>query len=261
MTTATKNNRLWSVYVHTSPSNKVYVGITKDIKHRWRANGNGYKGSTRIWYAIQKYGWDNFRHEIIANNLTKEEACDMEIELIKKYKSTDPAFGYNLESGGQYPALAPESIEKLRQSQMGHPVSDRVRDVLANYHKIPIICIETKEVFNSAREASERMGLCYTSISKTARGKQASCGGYHFAVLSDYEKGQVKVFTPSSFAYTRVRCLTTGEEFDNISDASRKTGLSRRSLSYACNGTHKTCGKMQWEFIHNEELTFVQNNE
>ena len=80
-----KDDRLWSVYKHTSPSGKVYIGIAKDVRHRWRNNGNGYRGSTRIWYAIQKYGWDNFLHEIVAENLTRDEACEMEIALIKKH--------------------------------------------------------------------------------------------------------------------------------------------------------------------------------
>lgn len=245
------------MYKHTSPSNKVYIGIAKDVKHRWRNNGSGYKGSTRIWYAIQKYGWDNFKHDIVAENLTREEACDMEIELIKQHNSTDPAFGYNLTSGGQHGTLSPESIAKLSASMMGHPVSDKVRTILTESHRIPIICIDTQEVFDSSQDAADKMGLCRTSVSKAAKGKQDTCGGFHFAVLSDYQNGQVKRFTPSPATYRRVRCVTTGEEFDTICEASRKTGLSRRGISYACNGVHDTCGKLRWEFI---DPPFVQNN-
>ena len=251
--TTSESERLWSVYKHTSPSGKVYIGIAKDVKHRWRAGGNGYKGSTRIWYAIQKYGWNNFKHEIVADGLTKQEACEMEIALIKKHNSTDPAHGYNLSSGGQHGTLSPESIEKLRASQMGHPVSDKVRKILAESHSVPIICLETDEVFANSRIAADKMCLCYTSVVRAARGKQDTCGGYHFALLSDYEKGQIKKFVPAPAIYTRVRCVTTGEEFDNICDASRKTGISRRGISYACNGTHETCGGMRWEFISKEE--------
>ena len=253
-----KDKRLWSVYKHTSPSGKVYIGIAKDVKHRWRNNGMGYKGSTRIWYAILKYGWDNFKHEIVAENLTRQAACDMEVALIKEYKSTDPTFGYNLTTGGQHGTLSPQSIEKLRASLMGHPVSDKVKTILAESNRIPLICIETQEVFDSAREAADKMGLCRTSVSRAAKGKQDTCGGFHFAVLSDYQNGQMSKFTPSPHAYRRVRCVTTGEEFDTICEASRKTGLSRRGISYACNGVHNTCGKMQWAFI---DLPFVQNND
>lgn len=64
----TKNDeRLWSVYKHVDPYGKIYIGVTKDVKHRWRGNGRGYIGGTAIWDAIQTYGWDNFQHEIVAN--------------------------------------------------------------------------------------------------------------------------------------------------------------------------------------------------
>lgn len=248
-----EDERLWSVYKHTSPSGKVYIGIAKDPKHRWRGAGNGYKGSTRIWHAIQKYGWDNFEHEIIADNLTRAEACDMEIELIHEYKSTDPSHGYNLKEGGQHGTLSPESINKLSASLKGHPVSDKVRRILADINKKPLICLETKEIFESASDASKKLNLCRTTISKVARGVLNTCGGLHFAILSDYESGQIKRFVPSPAIYRRVRCITTGDEYDTICEASRQTGLSRRSISYACNGVYKTCGGMQWEFVDDDK--------
>lgn len=92
--------RNYSVYKHTSPSNKVYIGITSQkVEKRWQ-NGEHYK--TQIFYrAIQKYGWSNFKHEILFTNLTKEEACQKEIELIAFYKSNQREFGYNLSKGGE----------------------------------------------------------------------------------------------------------------------------------------------------------------
>lgn len=53
------------VYRHTSPSGKVYIGITsRQPEQRW-LNGNGYKDSPKFYNAIKKYGWDNFNHEIL----------------------------------------------------------------------------------------------------------------------------------------------------------------------------------------------------
>lgn len=248
-----ENEPLWSVYRHISPSGKMYIGIAKDPKHRWRGQGNGYKGSTRIWYAILKHGWDNFTHEIIASGLTRQEACDMEIELIERYQTTDPDYGYNLKTGGQYGLFSPESIEKLRASQMGHPVSDKVRTMLAEANRKPIICLETKEIFESGQAAADKLNLCRSSILKAARGRQDTCGGLHFAGLDDYKNGQIKQFIPAPPRYRRVRCITTDTEYLNVSEASRETGLSRRAISYACNGIHETCGGMQWEFIDSEE--------
>lgn len=244
------NDRLWSVYKHTSPSGKVYIGMTKDIRQRWRGRGNGYKGGTGIWDAIQKYGWDNMTHEIIASGLTRQEAWDMETRLIEEYNAMDPEYGYNLTAGGHYGKLSPITVARLSASQMGHPVSDRVRTILSDYNKKRIICLETGEIFESGRDAADKLGLCQTSILKATNGRQDTCGGLHFAALSDYENGTIKRFVPSPHLYTRVRCVTTGEEFINVCDASRKTGLSRRAISYACNGVHETCGGMRWEFIY-----------
>ena len=59
----TKDN--YSIYKHTSPSGKSYIGITKQGKKRFGKDGNGYKKQRKFYNAIQKYGWDNFKHEII----------------------------------------------------------------------------------------------------------------------------------------------------------------------------------------------------
>lgn len=93
----------YTVYIHTViENNKKYVGITcRDPQLRWGNNGSQYKGQV-FYNAIQKYGWDNMTHEIIAKNLTQEEACNMEIELIKKYNTTDKKFGYNRTTGGDF---------------------------------------------------------------------------------------------------------------------------------------------------------------
>lgn len=94
--------RDYLVYKHTSPSNKVYIGITsRKPEERWK-NGKGYPHNKYFTSAIEKYGWDNFKHEILFTNLTKEEACQKEIELISFYKSNQSKFGYNNTSGGEY---------------------------------------------------------------------------------------------------------------------------------------------------------------
>ena len=74
------NTKKYIVYMHTSPNNKRYIGITSHTnpKHRWKGV-YGYHKNDYFYRSIQKYGWDNFKHEIIASNLSKEEACKMEI--------------------------------------------------------------------------------------------------------------------------------------------------------------------------------------
>jgi len=91
----------YSVYRHTCPNGKVYIGITRNsVKTRWNS-GYGYRNNPHFFNAIKKYGWDNIQHEVLAENLTKKEACDYERLLIFISNSTDREFGYNSQSGGE----------------------------------------------------------------------------------------------------------------------------------------------------------------
>ena len=95
------DEKKWCVYCHTNKYNgKKYFGITSQRPaDRWKA-GSSYKRNTHFWRAIQKYGWyEGFIHEIIADNLTETEACQMEKDLIAKYNTTNPANGYNQTTG------------------------------------------------------------------------------------------------------------------------------------------------------------------
>lgn len=132
--------KIWSVYKHTSPVNKVYIGITSQKpEDRW-LNGNNYKGNKHFNSAIKKYGWNNFKHEILFENLTEQEAKDKEIELITLYDSTDPDKGYNLSSGGEgYKLSKDEVIERalLREAKKSNGgKSSTLEEILNDLDKV-----------------------------------------------------------------------------------------------------------------------------
>lgn len=91
----------WKIYKHTNKTNgKCYIGQTcrKNPNERWN-NGKSYNG-TIFAKAIEKYGWDNFDHEIIEDNiLTQEEANEREQYWIEYYGSYGEN-GYNMTRGG-----------------------------------------------------------------------------------------------------------------------------------------------------------------
>lgn len=124
---AIKNN--FVVYKHTSPSGKVYIGITcQGVQYRWGKLGGKYletldNGRLKHPYfaqAILKYGWKNMKHEVLHENLSKEEACQLEQKYISEYKSK--GICYNLTDGGEgvwgY-KFTEEQVEKLRNSHRG----------------------------------------------------------------------------------------------------------------------------------------------
>lgn len=74
---------MYTVYMHTCPNGKVYIGITnRSPLSRWN-NGNGYKNNAHFFNAILKYGWSNIAHEILYDGLSEQEACDAEKRLIE----------------------------------------------------------------------------------------------------------------------------------------------------------------------------------
>lgn len=111
---------MYTVYKHTTPSGKVYIGITSQKpEERWRG-GKGYTHSPHFENAIKKYGWESIRHEILYENLSKEEAEAKEVNLIKIYESTNPKKGYNCDSGGNVQKChSQETREKIRNAHIG----------------------------------------------------------------------------------------------------------------------------------------------
>ena len=83
---------------------KNYIGITNNYKKRWsneKCLPKDEKRQQLINKKIQEYGKNNFQFEVLFSNLTIEEACQKEQELIIKYNSLVPN-GYNIDKGGNY---------------------------------------------------------------------------------------------------------------------------------------------------------------
>lgn len=119
-------NNNYVVYMHKNKINgKVYIGITSNSpKRRWDC-GRGYKNQILFYRSIQKYNWDNFEHIILFENLSFDEACLKEQELIKEYKSNERKYGYNYSIGGDSGSkgshwiMSNESREKDRIAHLG----------------------------------------------------------------------------------------------------------------------------------------------
>lgn len=76
-------------------NNKIYIG--QDSKNNPNYLGSGFK----LLKAINKYGKENFKKEILQECNSKNELNECEKHWIKKLKSTNPNIGYNIVDGGQ----------------------------------------------------------------------------------------------------------------------------------------------------------------
>lgn len=175
-------DKIWTVYKHTTPNNKVYIGITSLPVHvRWRNEGQGYKRQP-FYNAIQKYGWNNIKHEVLFSELTKEEAEEKEIELIKKYKSLLSENGYNSATGGFVNKgfhLTRETKEKLRIQKLGSKHTIHTKKLMSQqrcgekaYWHGKKLSIETRQKISLAKTGKK--GILWTEERKKEMSQKMS---------------------------------------------------------------------------------------
>lgn len=87
---------------------KIYIGQTVQPQKRWSQHKrHSRKPNQIVHHAINKYGAENFKFEVIAMCKSWDDANDIETELVSQYQSLVPE-GYNVALGG---INAPKSEE------------------------------------------------------------------------------------------------------------------------------------------------------
>lgn len=164
----------YKIYKHTFPNGKVYIGLTsQNVNKRWQ-NGFGYERQQYLYNAIKKYGWQNTIHEILFDNLTKENAEQKEIELIAQYKSNQREFGYNIENGGNINKVSEETKEKIRKANIGKSMSEYTKQRLLQANIGKHLSEETKHkisIANTGRIVSKKTRQI---LSMSRKGKKLS---------------------------------------------------------------------------------------
>ncbi len=209
------------------------------------AKGYGYKGNTYFWRAIQKYGWDNFTHELICDGLTKEGAESLEIEYISKFNSTHSDKGYNKSLGGHL--LLQASEETRRKMSANHADFRYGKSVKAKavfqYDKITGSFITE---YSSTTEAADVTGINKECIAGVARGKHNSAGGYRWS----YEKVETLGFykNVSERAIRLYRYGWDGNYIDSVDSFMEAKRLYNAYLHLSCflNSDVKQSGGFQW---------------
>lgn len=232
----------YTVYMHTSPSGKVYIGITsRGVERRWGYNGNGYYGQP-FFSAILKYGWDNIKHEILYTNLTKAEAEEKEIELIKLYNSNKSEYGYNADNGGFSVGRCGEQTKKK--------ISEAAKGRTPWNKGIPRTEEEKRKMSLShiGKTKGEKNGNYGKPMSEEAKRKSSEAhkgktpwnkdGG-----ISDEQKNKIREKNSK-----RIICIETGEVFASISDASVHIGVTVTAVSNCLKGRTNRAGGYHWRY-------------
>lgn len=222
-------------------NSKKYIGIThQKTERRWR-NGNGYcKGYFKN--AIAKYGWDNFEHIILCENLTFDEAKQKEKDYIKLYNTRSPN-GYNLTDGGEGTLnWIPSEEFKAKQSIIQKERwTDEYKQMIS----------EKRRSKNSTYQSVEFKN----KISKLVSGEKNPNYNNRW---SDEQKENLRCKQKNNPIYyneknpnaKRIMCVETGEIFECIKYAKEKYHIKNDgSLTVALKNPNRTAAKLHWIYL------------
>lgn len=103
-------------------NNKRYIGQTilrLKKRSKWQKESvcNNYKHTPHLINSINKYGFINFKRNILDFGKNQEELNEKEFFYIKKYNTLNRDFGYNIRDGGNNGKLSEETKRKMSNSR------------------------------------------------------------------------------------------------------------------------------------------------
>lgn len=209
------------VYKHVSPSNKVYVGIThQTAARRWR-DGNGYKCCIKFKNAINKYGWNSFKHIIVAHGLTMDQAVRMERKLIKHYM--DLGISYNIALGGECGPITEEHRKHLSESKKGKPMHPKTKAALLK-------AITGRKVSEKTRK---KLSISNTGKHHTDETKKKISMRHSKAVI------QIDKNTEAIIA-----------KYSSAKEAARAINFYAANITRCCKDSTKSCKGFKWKYFN-----------
>lgn len=219
----------WCVYMHENRINgKKYIGITSQKPTKRWQNGKHYDGNAHFYAAICKYGWDGFRHDILYTELTQEEAERLEVELIKKYQTQDPAKGYNLADGGAARTgwhHTEEAKLKIGARTKGTQLSEEHRRKIGDAQRG-----DKNHMFGAPLTEEHKRKM---SIALTGR------------TVADSTRAKISESKTETVGRS-VMCLDTQKIYRSVAEAAKETGINRPNIIMCCQGQRQTAGGFRW---------------
>lgn len=213
--------------------------------------------------AIEMYGCENFEvNKVLDVAFSKQELDIKEVMYISKYKSINRNFGYNFTTGGG-------NGKQSKEVRLWSSLSRIGKNMLSeNPRARKVICLTTLDVFDCILDGANFYNVNAKTVIGACSGKR-KIGGvlpdgtrlvwmYYEDYLNNKELVDIRSdeeYSKPIGKHTQVRCITTGEIFNSVSEASEHYKMkSKGNISSCCKGKLKHCGKLEdgtkleWEY-------------
>lgn len=259
-------------------TNKLYIGETvksdfneRFNEHRSKAN----KGTNNYFYkAIRKYSWESFDKIIIFQTevlddteenkkLLNDIVNEKEAFYIKKYKTSDHNFGYNLTEGGDG-VIGYKHTEKTKQklseshSKEKHWQYGKINEGRSKAILQFSIDGEFIQEWPSAAEITRQLGYKSSNISNCCNNKVYSVHNFIFVKKSDYNPTYIEdrkqLFKLASKEVLQYNFLGNFiKEYNSAKEASEEFSCSSSTISKAASGDLPQAKNYIW--VYKKEFT------
>lgn len=260
-------NPTWLVYCHTNLiNNKKYIGITKHTNNpniRWR-DGVAYcgKGTHHKIFkaAIEKYGWENFSHEVLEDHISTLEAANKAEQYWIAYYHTyigDPlCAGYNATRGGDGTSgrkMSEAEKEYRRQLRLGTKATEATKQKMSATRKGKPQNMTEKKIAQ-LQSMHDKWRGCRQSDEAVEKIRAASIGRLH----SDITKQKISETKRQHPNHTKrigsgrkkqIQCIETGEIFESITAAALHYSISKSSIMSCAKQNRHSAGGLHWRYI------------
>jgi len=235
----------YCVYKHTTPSGKHYIGITRLSPNiRWDG-GRGYNEQV-FGRAVLKYGWDNISHEILAQDLTKEEACRQEQTFIQQLNTQHVNYGYNVSNGGETNSMSLETRAKLSAGRIGRKYPNTSATKMG--HTVDTI---TRDKIREAVKQRWAEGCYPPKICKEETKQKIRAANLGKVLSAETRQKQSAALRANPPVVRKCVCVETNQVFSSCAEAERFTGHMNPqtgNINACCRGDQKTAYKLTWRY-------------
>ena len=229
----------WCVYCHTAPDGRRYVGITsRKPQKRWNY-GRGYKENTYFTRAIEKYGWDSFKHEILCENLTQDGASELEKKFIQLFDSCNRKKGFNIDLGGwnRGKVMSEETKRKIGDSHKGRFTEAQWAAAIARRGKGHPHTEEAKKKIGDAHRGKNLPEEQKRHLSEINKGKKMS--EEHKEKLRQVNMKRVEQYDLDGNYIA---------SYESIRDAAKTVGILPQCIGACCRGKYRMAGGFVWRY-------------
>lgn len=220
------------IYRISSPSNKIYIGQSVDIKTRFnKYNSLNCKGQIRLHNSLLKYGVDNHIFEILEE--CNIESLNQRERYYQDYYNATSEYGLNCiltETEVLPKKYSEKSKKKMSESQTGKHLSDETKLKISKLHKGKKYRLghtasdETKLKMSNSQKGKVRSEKVKHAMSERNKGEKSSLYGK----TGDKHYKSIKVINTD-----------TGEIWNSIRECADENNIRRINLVRWLNGTHK----------------------